>query len=291
MYGQLGDIIFENLYGPESFERTDSVSLPQHAHINRRPTQQFTGIDLGLIKIVISLNNSFVDVEGAITKFQDYRNSAKHLRYITGAGSVIGTFVIKQTKVVYQQTDRVGNIVQAKIEHELIELSSSNPKLDSTAAALANSRNNPKITPIPVRVPPATLATSAALDVVDARANAEISDQLLNEYTTAPNLDEAQSKANQARERVEEARHKMAQAAAKVQQAEDVVDQAQAYVANMYTAAANAQTLIDYIDGFDINDPVGSLHNINTANNQFMSSVSVMSTTSQPLAAWTGARR
>ena len=289
MYAQLGDIIFENLYGPSSFEHTESVSLPQHTHINRRPKQQFTGIDLSIIKIKIGLNNSFIDVEGAIERFRRYRNSATHLRYITGAGSVIGTFVIKSTKTVVKQTDRNGNIVQAELEHELIELSYSNPRLDSVSVAIANRRNNPQLSPIPVRPPASTLATSAAMDVVDTRALAEVSAGLIDEYTIAP--EETESKINEARKRVEEVKEKMADAAAKVQQAEDVVVQAQGYVQNMYTVIQKAQTLQDYIDAFDPTDPVGSMAAINDANNELMSGVSVMSTTSQPLAAWTGARR
>jgi phage protein U len=289
MYGQLGDIIFQGLYGPDTFEMSESVSLPQHSHINRRPKQQFTGINLSVLKIKIGLNNSFIDVEDAIEKFRQYRNSATHLKYITGSGSVIGTFVIQKSKTVYKQTDRSGNIVQAEIEHELIELSYSNPKLDSVANAIANRKNRPQVYSIPVRPFPSTLATSAALDVVDARANAIVSSDLIDECTTAP--EETESKINQARSRVAQVKEHMANAAAKVQQAEDVVVQAQAYVANMYTAAQNAQTLIDYIDAFDPNDPVGSMSNINDANTQMMSGISVMSTTSQPLAAWTGARR
>jgi phage protein U len=289
MYGQLGDIIFQGLYGPDTFEMSESVSLPQHSHINRRPKQQFTGIDLSVLKIKIGLNNSFIDVEGAIEKFRQYRNSATHLKYITGSGSVIGTFVIQKSKTVYKQTDRSGNIVHAEIEHELIELSYSNPKLDSVTNAIANRQNRPQVYSIPVRPIPSTLATSAALDVVDTRANASVSALLIEEYTIAP--EEAESKVDQARSRVAQIKEHMANAAAKVQQAEDVANQAQAYVANMYTVAQKAQTLIDYIDAFDPNDPVGSMENINDANTQMMSSVSVMSTTSQPLAAWTGARR
>jgi len=289
MYAQLGDIIFEGLYGPKSFEQTESVSLPQHSHINRRPKQQFTGIDLSTVKIKIGLNNSFIDVEGAIEQFRRYRNSATHLKYITGAGSVIGTFVIKKTKTNLTRTDRQGNIVQAELEHELVELSYSNPRLDSVRIALANSKNRPQVFEIPVRPIAPTLAVSAALDVVDTRAAASVSQNLLDGYVLAP--DEAESRVNQARERFETAKQHMADAAAKVQQAEDVAVQAQGYVNNMYTAVQNAQTVIDYIDSFDPADPVGSLAGINDANNQFMSSLSVVSTTSTPLAAWTGARR
>ena len=289
MYAQLGDIIFENLYGPSSFEQTESVSLPQHSHINRRPKQQFTGVDLSVIKIKIGLNNSFIDVEGAIEQFRRYRNSATHLRYITGAGSVIGTFVIKSTKTVVKQTDRNGNLVQAELEHELIELSYSNPRLDSVSVALANTNNDPVVTPIPIRPPATTLATSAAMDIVDTRAASSVTTELIEEYYIAPT--EIESKIEQARPRVVDIQQKMANVAAKLQQAEDVVVQAQGYIQNMYTASQNAQILLNYIDAFDPNDPVGSFANINDANIQLLSSLSVMSTTSQPLAAWTGARR
>jgi hypothetical protein len=85
-------------------------------------------------------------------------------------------------------------------------------------------------------------------------------------------------------------RDKAASAAAKVQAASETAQQAQAYVANMYTAVQNANVLEQYLNAFDPMDPVGSINNVVNANSQFMGSVSVMTNTSQPLAAFTGTR-
>tara|TARA_R110000851_G_scaffold54623_2_gene128731 strand:- start:1663 stop:2532 length:870 start_codon:yes stop_codon:yes gene_type:complete len=289
MYGQLGDIIFEGLYKPDKENRTDSVSLPQLARINRRPLQQFTGVDLGVIKIEITLHNSFVDVEEAITKFRDYRNSATHLKYITGAGSVKGTFVIKKTTEKLKQADRDGNIVHATLEHTLIELSSSSPKLDSVNVALASSKNNPPIYLIPVRKPAPTMEVSAALDVVETRSN---TNSALEGYSTAPaDLERAQSNMSKAREKFLKAKEKMSSSVDKAQAAVATAQQAQAYAANMYQTVVDLQTAADAIANADFSNPLTALESISTQMGQMTSSVAVMSNTSQPLATFTGSRQ
>lgn len=291
MYAQLGDIIFEGLYGPEEYVRNDSVSLPQHSRINRRPKQQFTGVDLGVVKVTIQLHRSFINIEDAIAKFRTYRNRAEHLRYITGSGNVLGTFVISETVEKHLQTDVQGNVVLARLELTLIETVASSPSVSAVSRAQANRANRPAV--VAIRVIPASIPMSAAMNVVTARSAAYSSNSIIEEYSTAPDdFTEASSpKLKNVREKVVTARENMASAAAKVQAAQETAEQAIAYVSNMYTAAQNAQTLQDYIDGFDPMDPVGSMNNINLANREFMSSVAVMSNTSQPLAAFTGARR
>lgn len=289
MYSQLGDIRFEGLYGESEFVRKSSVSLPRHKRINRRPKQQFTGVDLDEIKITIRLNRSFIDVESAIDKFKGYRNTAAHLKYITGSGNIIGTFVIESTKEKRLQTTPLGDIYQAELEIKLIEVTSSVQRNDSVGRAIANRNNRPNLVQIPVKRPSPTMAVSAALNVTAAMSNASISNQLLTEASLV-DVEEAESKVDQARSRVLEARERMADAAAQVQQAEETVDQASDYVNNMYTAAQNAQTLADAIDAFDPADPVGSLNAINDVNSEFMSGIAVMTNTSQPLASITGSR-
>lgn len=289
MYAQLGDIVFESLYGPKSFERKDSVSLPTRDRINLRPRQQFTGIDLATVTIGIELNRAFIDVEAAIERFRGYRNSATHLKFITGSGAVLGTFVIAKTVEKHRQWTRTGEIVSCELEHTLIELSSSRPDLTNRSGAIANSNNRPRLVLQPVQPIAPSLPVSAALNVQAVKANAAVSSALIQNYTIAP--DDAESKVGQARSRVAEARERMADAAAKVQAAQDTAQQAQDYVANMYTVIQNAQTLEQYIDAFDPMDPVGSMNSINNANNEFMSSIAVMTNTSSPLAAFTGARR
>jgi phage protein U len=289
MYGQLGDIIFERLYAPDEEDRTDSVSLPQLNRINLRPLQQFTGVDLGVIKMSITLHNSFVDIEAAITKFRNYRNSATHLKYITGSGNVKGTFVIQKTTEKTKQLDRQGNYVWVVLEHTLIELSGSNPKLDSVKGAIANSRNNPPIYAIPVRRPAPTMEVSAALDVVEARSEALSANEI---YSTCPeDPDKAESKMAIAREKLLAAKEKISQAVDKAQAAVATAQQAVSYAANMYQMAVDLQTAADSIANADFSNPLTALESITGDMGQMTSSVSVMSNTSQPLAGLTGSRR
>ena len=290
MYGQLGDIVFDGLFGPDKHIRRDSVSLPQHKRINRRPRNQFTGVDLGKLKLSIRLHISFVEVEETIEKIRNHRNSATHLKYITGSGNVIGTFLIHKTKEKRLHEDKRGNIVEAELELELVETVSSTVKNDAVQNAAANSKNLPAPALRPIGIRPANMGVSAALDVSAARSLATAADV---ELATADPSIVSQTEATLAnvKDKVETARQHMADAAAKVQQYEATIQQAQDYAGNMLTAAQNAQTMVDYIDGFDPADPVGSLNAVNTANREFMSSMAVMSNTSQPLAGLTGSRR
>ncbi len=291
MYGQLGDIIFEGLYGPEEFVRTDSVSLPMHNRIGLRPKIQFTGNDLGTVKIGIHFHRSFIDVEDALDRFKDYRTTATHLRYITGTGSVLGTFVIAGSKQTNKQETPRGEIVSCVLEVNLIETTASRPKTVAVNNAIANRNNNPAITPLVPR--PATIPVSAALNVSQSVSAANTSNSLLSHYNgpaTPSLIDRAKATFARASRSVATSRDKAASAAAKVQAASETAQQAQAYVANMYTAVQNANVLEQYLNAFDPMDPVGSINNVVNANSQFMGSVSVMTNTSQPLAAFTGTR-
>jgi len=288
MYAQLGDIIFEGLYGVENFTRKDSISVPQHKRINLRPKVQFTGVNLGVVKITIHLHRSFIDVEAAIKKFRDYRNSVEKLRYVTGSGNVIGTFIITDTKEKHKQTTKDGDIVSAKLEHTLLETTWSSIEIN-TNNAIANSRNNPVINRMPVRTTPPTLPVEAAQNVATARTAAYSSDHLIGEGTV--NINKAAHLVSEARERVVTSREHAAEAAAQVQQAQETYEQAQDYVANMYTAINRADQLVNAIDAFNPADPVGSMNDINDVNSDFMNGVAVMTNTSQPLATYTGSRR
>jgi phage protein U len=291
MYGQLGEIIFEGLYGPESFERRDSISVAFHDRIGLRPKIQFTGNDLGGIKIGIHLHRAFIDVEEALFKFREYRTQVRHLRYITGTGTVIGTFIITNAKQINTQETPRGEIVSCNLELTLLETNASNPKIVAVNNAIANRENRPAIVPIEPR--PASIPVSAALDVAIARSAAFDADDLLSHYDGPPTpslISRAKSTFARASKSVATARDKAGSAAAKVQAASETAQQAQAYVQNMYTAAQNANVLEQYLNAFDPNDPVGSINNVVNANSQFMASVSVMTNTSQPLAAFTGTR-
>ncbi len=289
MYSQLGDIIFEGLYGEKKFVRKSSVSLPKHSRINRRPKQQFTGVDLDEIKLTIGLNRSFIDVEEALDKFRDYKNTATHLKYVTGSGNVIGTFVIESTKEERIQTTPKGDIYAAELGVKLIEVTSSAPTTTSVGRAIASSTNNPALVKVPMFPIPTTMAVSAALDVSAVRSLTEVSAADI-ENANLSDIDKAQSIVEKAKAGFTEARERMADAAAKVQQAEETIDQATDYVNNMYTVVQNLQDVEDVIDAWNSGDPVASLGAVNNYSTNAMSSVAVMSNTSQPLASITGSR-
>lgn len=301
-YGQLGDILFEGLYTPDEEDRTDSVSLPQLSRINRRPLQQFTGVDLGTMKLTITLHNSFVDVEPAIARFGVYRNSATHLRYITGNGSVKGIYVIKKTTEKLKRADRNGNIVHAVLEVNLIELSSSyrsinysrtidlrQLKTDAVDNAIANTRNNPPVYTVPVRRPAPTTEASAALDVLDARSGTVSANDIYTTASLEPST--VESKMVTVSDELTRARNSILGAANKVQAVVATAQQAQSYVANMYQAASDIQSATDVIALTDFTSPIPALASISNQMNQVASSIAVMSSTSQPLAALIGSRQ
>lgn len=121
MYAQLGDIQFEKLFGPSTELRSFGKKFAIHPKINGRDRLQATGIELEDIDLLIRLNANFCDPTETIKKIKKYSEDGKILKYITGAGDVIGNFVIVTGKVNLKKYFRDGTIYSAELDVSLKE--------------------------------------------------------------------------------------------------------------------------------------------------------------------------
>lgn len=147
MYGQLGDIVFENSVAPNSQELTGSAVYAEHALISGKPRLQRTGDSLDDLKLGMKLHVGYCDPEAVIKQLVAYRNSGAICRYITGYGRLVGTFVITSIKQTDASAGPNGKLIETDIEVSLIESyvqdASSSVVAAAIAAGIAMANNNP----------------------------------------------------------------------------------------------------------------------------------------------------
>lgn len=95
MFAQLGNIIFENAGGFNSFEMAGEAVLAEHAIYNSKPLLQKTGIGLEEVTIAMRLHATFGNPESRLTALRTARDAGEVLPLLWGNGKVAGSFVIK----------------------------------------------------------------------------------------------------------------------------------------------------------------------------------------------------
>lgn len=147
MYGQLGDIVFENMLSPNSQELTGSAVYAEHALVNGKPRLQRTGDTLDDLKIGMKLHVNFCKPEDVIKQLVAYRSSGAVCRYITGSGRLVGTFVVVSIKQNDLACGPNGGIIETDLEVSLLESVAQDAASASAAAAIdagvAMSNNTP----------------------------------------------------------------------------------------------------------------------------------------------------
>lgn len=157
MYAQLGDIVFNGTLSPESQEHSKAANYAEHALIDGKPRLQKIGNSLDEIKLTMHLHVMFCNPEAEVGKLNTYMADGTSLRYVTGAGLALGSYVVTSTKQVNATQSPTGEIIETTFEVSLKEVvEESNEDSISKAAinaGFAQSKNDPavevqKITPI-----------------------------------------------------------------------------------------------------------------------------------------------
>jgi phage protein U len=125
MYSQLGDIVFQQALSPNSQEVASSAAYAEHALISGKPRLQRIGSSLIDLKLAIKLHSNFCDPQSVVDQLSAYKENGDSIRYINGAGRLMGVFVL----VSLTQTDAAwgpnGSIMECDIELELKEAQSA----------------------------------------------------------------------------------------------------------------------------------------------------------------------
>jgi len=141
MWGQLGDIQFSGLLGFTTIDQGGETDYAEHALLDGKPRLQKIGSKLDTVKAAIYLHASFVAPSDVLNRLVDYRTTGEILPLITGAGEVVGNFILKATTIKRETTDGEGRIISATIELDLLEIST--PELTAPQSGFAMSTASP----------------------------------------------------------------------------------------------------------------------------------------------------
>lgn len=179
MYAQLGDIVFEGLYGFDALTRRREMRYARHELVDGKPRLQRTGAALDTLSVGIRLNSQFMNPEANLRRLAEAQRGAEPLTLVLGNGAVAGDFVIESIDEVTEKTDAEGNIVAARVELALLEYFDPNKprarQAAAEAAAFALDRNRPEVVNIPAPAQ-APAETAAHLTATGAEAGAINSD-------------------------------------------------------------------------------------------------------------------
>lgn len=127
MYAQLGNIVFEGLYSPQSFTENDRATFAEHALLNRKPLLEPTGLELKELNIGLLLRQDFCVVAEQLTALTSIRTAQKPVPLIWGTGENMGMFVItEQDKEILQQLPD-GTLISARVNLRLKEYVEADP--------------------------------------------------------------------------------------------------------------------------------------------------------------------
>jgi len=118
MWGILGDLTFELLDAPEKLEERERFIYAEHKVLKGKAKLQAMGSALKEITLRVKpVNNP----EEFLQKLQEMALSMKAYDFILGNGKWLGTYVIKEIKKVWKETDKDGNLLEVEVEVVLKE--------------------------------------------------------------------------------------------------------------------------------------------------------------------------
>lgn len=156
MFAQLGEHIFQGLKTPTSFNDTEAVKYGQIPRINDKPAIQPTGAELKEIRLTITYCVDFCEPATEIEALKKSMRDYEVLTYITGAGQILGKFVITNVETTTQRCDANGRMELAAVNISLLE-SPGGTAPEPVGKALTSQK--------PTTAPPASAVPSPAADV------------------------------------------------------------------------------------------------------------------------------
>lgn len=162
MYAQLGDIVFKGLLAFSSFEHSKEENIVEHPLIDGKPILQTVGGALDKIKLDVMYHRAFCTPETELRKLDTARANGDVLQFVTGNGTVLGSYVVKSTSQSNQHVAPDGSIIECRVSVDLLEHVEADQLGAAVSAAItagfANAQNNPAQASIPA----ATAAQSAS---------------------------------------------------------------------------------------------------------------------------------
>jgi len=121
MLAQLGEIQFEGLNTPRSWNETHGAKFGETPHIGTKSAMQYTAEELISIDLDIRLSNDFCDPSESIELLKRAKTSGEVLPFISGTGVLIGRFVITSIGIDVERTTAEGALNAASLSLSLKE--------------------------------------------------------------------------------------------------------------------------------------------------------------------------
>lgn len=121
MLFQLGNIIFDKAFAPDSISRGDETAYAEHALISQKPRLQPTGNNLEEIELPIKLRAEISDVTNTILTLKKSKDNFEVLPLLMGNGRYVGDFVIIKIDELQTVTLPDGTLIEAGINISLKE--------------------------------------------------------------------------------------------------------------------------------------------------------------------------
>ncbi len=132
MFAVLGDITFEVLRSPESFESVSASSYAEHKTVESTPKLQWVGDELETLALEIQLHVNFANPAADLAALEAARKAHRAMALVFGSGYHAGYFVITKIAKSLQQLAADGSLIAIKLKLELKEWALS-VEVDPTA--------------------------------------------------------------------------------------------------------------------------------------------------------------
>lgn len=136
MFCKLGDIIFELLKSPSSFDREKSYNYPEHETIESKTKLQYTGEGLERISLYIKFHYSFCSPEEEMEKLETAAEDHSPLSLVFGSGVYRGKYVIESFSQSFTDSFPDGEVLCMEVKLELKEWAEDDP------IAIINEQNS-----------------------------------------------------------------------------------------------------------------------------------------------------
>ncbi len=127
----LGDIEFELIEAPRSFDFTEKSVYSEHAKIEGKPGLQWVGESLNEISMSFRFGAAWCDPDEQLKRLQEARKLHKPMALILGTGRFAGNYVIEDIRTNLEVTDLKGNLDLIEVQVKLKETLTKPPRTKS----------------------------------------------------------------------------------------------------------------------------------------------------------------
>lgn len=272
MLSQLGSIVFDGAFSPDSIESTDTTSYAQHELINLKPIIKPTGNNLEEYAISLHLNAAWVKPAEALLELKTAKDNFEVLPFLMGTGQYLGDFVITEITHVYNQATADGALVDATVDIKIMEYSQSDKLSQQQQADRKRAFATGDKRPVNVVASQGfTVPQLAQQDISAVNSQADVVERSVSQYEN--NESQRQSLSDKIQRTLEKIDGKLDDYAERIQNIEILND-----VTSILTAITTVKAQIGYFSW-----PITSIDDLRSNNRDLQNAIRGLGTVSSEL--------